>query len=59
MTQGVTDYTSSLTGDMTYLNVGEDGTFTATYGVLATTPLGTYDINIGFQGDYVRTECVR
>jgi transglutaminase-like putative cysteine protease len=53
MMQGVTDYTSSLTGDMIYQNVGFDGTFTATYGVLPTTPLGIYNIHLGFFGDYL------
>ncbi len=52
MRQGPTDYTSSLTGDPTYMNVGGNGQFSATYGVNPATPIGIYDIYVGFGGDW-------
>jgi len=53
MMQGITDYTSSLTGSPIYFNVGNTGTFSRTYGVVSTTPIGTYQIYIGFDGNWL------
>ncbi|MHA1111236.1 MAG: DUF3488 and transglutaminase-like domain-containing protein [Promethearchaeota archaeon] len=55
MWQGATDYTASLTGDPTYMNVGGNGQFSATYGVNPATPIGVYDIYVGFGGDWELT----
>ncbi len=53
--QGPTDYTSSLTGDLPYIHTGNDGVFSATYGVAPSTPVGIYQVYAGFNGDWELT----
>ena len=48
---GLIDYTPSLTGDLAYFN-SPTGQWTRNHGVLATIPLGNYEVYCGFNGNW-------